>query len=140
MRLVPRVNETVVRVKNMQYPTVKHVQFVRGEYLHYSFAWREKYGERIRRRFPVDAFAAGFSAAATEVAIDLPPDSLAPVEEECYACRQPAYQIKLTPHILPFARCQLVPVDEAYRMQWSFNLILPKFDEFESFGWYGARS
>ena len=35
MRLVPRVNETVVRVKNMQYPTVKHVQFVRGEYLHW---------------------------------------------------------------------------------------------------------
>ena len=35
MRLVPRVNETVIRVKNMQYPTVKHTQFVRGEHIHW---------------------------------------------------------------------------------------------------------
>ena len=35
MRLVPRVNETVHRVKHLQYPTVKNVQLIRGEYAHW---------------------------------------------------------------------------------------------------------
>ncbi len=68
---------------------------VRGDHLHYSFAWREKYGARVRRRFPVDAFAAGFAAAATEVAFSLPPGALASREQSCFACRQPACGFEL---------------------------------------------
>ena len=68
-----------------------------GEYLHYSFAWREKYGTRVRRRFPIDAFAAGFAAAATEIAFDLRAGSLDPAEEVCYACREPSCELKLAP-------------------------------------------
>ncbi len=67
----------------------------RGDHLHYSFAWREKYGSRVRRHFPIDAFAAGFSAAATEVAFALPPGTLGPSEKSCYACRQPACDFEL---------------------------------------------
>lgn len=68
---------------------------VRGNHLHYSFAWQDKYGARVRRHVPMDAFAAGFSAAATEVAFDLPEGALEPAEKECYACRQPACEIEL---------------------------------------------
>ena len=38
-----------------------------GDYLHYSVAWNEKYGQ-VRRKHPVDGVAAGFSAAAIELA------------------------------------------------------------------------
>ncbi|MEM7350990.1 MAG: 4-vinyl reductase [Acidobacteriota bacterium] len=68
---------------------------VRGDHLHYSFAWREKYGSRVRRNFPIDAFAAGFAAAATEVAFSLPPGTLSSSEESCFACRQPACGFEL---------------------------------------------
>ncbi len=68
----------------------------RGQYLHYSFAWREKYGSKIRRRFPIDAFAAGFAAAATEVAFDLPPGSLTSSEASCFVCREPECSIELS--------------------------------------------
>ena len=68
----------------------------RGEYLHYSFAWREKYGAKIRRRFPVDAFAAGYASAATEVAFGLKPGTLASSEADCYACREPACRFELS--------------------------------------------
>lgn len=56
---------------------------VRGDYLHYGFGWREKYGGNFKRSAPADAFAAGFSAAATEVAYDLDPGCLLGVEERC---------------------------------------------------------
>ena len=69
----------------------------RGEHLHYSFAWREKYGARIRRRYPIDAFAAGFATAATEVAFDLPAAALAAAEADCYVCREPACRFNLRP-------------------------------------------
>ncbi len=62
----------------------------RGECLHYSLAWREKYGSRVSRQQPIDAFAAGFAAAATEVAFDLEPGSLQSTEAACFACREPA--------------------------------------------------
>ncbi|MCP3999067.1 MAG: hypothetical protein GY722_28990 [bacterium] len=68
---------------------------VRGDHLHYSFAWREKYGSRVRRRFPIDAFAAGFAAAATEVAFGLSPGTLTSNEKSCFACRQPACSFEL---------------------------------------------
>ena len=56
---------------------------VRGEQLHYGFGWREKYGHRLSRSAPADAFAAGFSAAATEVAYGLDPGSRGAREECC---------------------------------------------------------
>ncbi|MEM7350249.1 MAG: hypothetical protein AAF657_05550 [Acidobacteriota bacterium] len=75
----------------------------RGEHLHYSFAWREKYGSRIRRRFPIDAFAAGFAAAATEMAFALPNGSLQATETECYVRRDPACRFQLRPQEAPSA-------------------------------------
>lgn len=39
-----------------------------GEFLHYGHSWHEKYGKVVRRRTTADAFAAGFAAAAVEVA------------------------------------------------------------------------
>ena len=56
---------------------------VRGEQLHYGFGWREKYGGTLTRSAPADAFAAGFSAAATEVAYGLDPGTLSGNEERC---------------------------------------------------------
>lgn len=70
---------------------------VRGDHLHYSFAWHEKYGSRVRRHFPIDAFAAGFSAAATEVAFDLARGSMNPSEKSCFVCRQPACEFDVLP-------------------------------------------
>ena len=52
-----------------------------GEHLHYGQAWFEKYGATVRRRSPADAFAAGFAAAAVDLAYDLPPLSSAATEE-----------------------------------------------------------
>jgi len=68
----------------------------RGSYLHYGFTWREKYGSRVRRRHPADAFAAGYAAAATEVAFSLAPGSLRATEPACFACREPACEIEIT--------------------------------------------
>lgn len=56
---------------------------VRGEHLHYGLGWREKYGRTLKRSAPADAFAAGFSAAATEVAYELEPGTLSAHEERC---------------------------------------------------------
>lgn len=67
----------------------------RGEFLHYSFSWREKYGAKISRRHPIDAFAAGYVAAATEVAFDLAPGSMASNETSCYVLREPSCQFDL---------------------------------------------
>ncbi len=61
----------------------------RGSHLHYGHAWHEKYGARVRRRDPADAFAAGFGAAALEVAFDLPAGSINGKEERCVAMREP---------------------------------------------------
>lgn len=55
-----------------------------GEFLHYSFAWKEKYGGKIARLTPVDAFAAGFVAAAVQAAFDYE-FSFTATEESCYA-------------------------------------------------------
>jgi hypothetical protein len=58
-----------------------------GRPLHYSHTWQEKYGGWIRRSTPADAMAAGFAAAATEVAFDLPRESVRGVEHSCVARR-----------------------------------------------------
>ena len=68
----------------------------RGDALHYSFAWREKYGSKVKRNAPIDAFAAGFAAAATELAFDLPTGSLASSESACFACREPFCDMDVT--------------------------------------------
>ncbi len=68
----------------------------RGTYLHYGHAWREKYGRKIRRMSPADAFACGFSAAATEVAHGLESGSLEAHEGECVAMRSSDCGFKIT--------------------------------------------
>ena len=81
-----------------------------GDFLHYGFSWREKYGHTVRRRTPADAFAAGFAAAAVEVAYDLPRESMGAVERECVAMRAPRCEIALVPGAPAAARA---PVREA---------------------------
>lgn len=66
-----------------------------GSHLHYGFAWLEKYGKQVRRRHPADGFAAGFAAAALEIAYDLSPGSLRGVEHECVALRAPQCRIQV---------------------------------------------
>lgn len=56
-----------------------------GDYLHYGFGWREKYGKVINRTHCADGFAAGFLAAANELAYDLDIGSLAATESGCIA-------------------------------------------------------
>lgn len=70
---------------------------VHGDHLHYGFAWREKYGHTVRRRTPADAFAAGYAAAAVEVAYDLPRESMGATEGECVALRAPRCELTLAP-------------------------------------------
>lgn len=77
-----------------------------GEHLHYSFAWREKYGEKVRRRRPIDAVAAGFAGAATELAFELEPGSLVGHEASCYACRDAGCRFELSPTTTPGAAPQ----------------------------------
>ncbi len=67
----------------------------RGEHLHYSYAWREKYGDMVNRLAPLDAVAAGFAAAATEVAFDLAPGAISAEEVECYGLKAPACRFRL---------------------------------------------
>jgi hypothetical protein len=67
-----------------------------GEFLHYGFAWAEKYGQKVRRRTPADAFAAGYAAAALEVACSLERESVLAEETACIATRSPQCTFKLT--------------------------------------------
>lgn len=68
----------------------------RGSWLHYGFAWHEKYGAMVRRRFPADAFAAGALAAAAEVAHGLPVGSVHCAETKCFATRHSQCEFTLT--------------------------------------------
>ena len=72
-----------------------------GSHLHYGFSWLEKYGKQVRRRHPADGFAAGFAAAALEIAYDLGPGSLCGVEHECVALRSPQCRIEIAPDAIP---------------------------------------
>lgn len=67
-----------------------------GEYLHYGHAWREKYSKQIKRRQPIDAFAAGFAAAAALVAQQQPAASIQATEDACIALRDPRCHFTLT--------------------------------------------
>ena len=82
----------------------------KGDYLHYGFAWREKYGKDISRKNPADAFAAGFAAAATEVAYDLSPGRIAGNETECIAMGAPACRIATTMAEDRFATRGVLPI------------------------------
>jgi len=68
-----------------------------GEHLHYGRAWSEKYGASVRRRHPADTFAAGYTAAAAEVAAGLPRESVLANEDRCIAMRAPRCEFSLTP-------------------------------------------
>ena len=61
----------------------------RGNFLHYGFAWQQKYGSRVTRRTPADGFASGFIAAAVEVAFKLPVASMECEETQCIVTRAP---------------------------------------------------
>lgn len=65
-----------------------------GEFLHYGYAWAQKYGHRVRCRFPQDAFAAGVAAAALEVTFDLPP-CVEATETSCVAMKAPQCEFSL---------------------------------------------
>jgi hypothetical protein len=67
-----------------------------GEFLHYGFAWHQKYWHRVRRRTPADAFAAGFIAAATEVAFGLDAEALDAKETNCLAMKAERCSFELT--------------------------------------------
>ncbi len=69
----------------------------RGSWLHYGYAWHEKYGAAVRRRNPADAMAAGWLAAATEVAYNLPRESMGCTETQCIAMRAPRCEFTLKP-------------------------------------------
>lgn len=60
---------------------------LRSSSLHYGYAWVEKYGKKVKRDFPCDAVAAGFAAAALEIAYDLPAGSTTAHETQCLAKR-----------------------------------------------------
>ncbi len=68
---------------------------VRGETLHYGICWSEKYGHLVRRHHPADAFAAGFCAAAIELAHDLRPGSMTTTEYECITMRAPLCRFRV---------------------------------------------
>lgn len=66
-----------------------------GEYLHYGYTWAQKYGQRVRRRHPADAFAAGYAAAAVEVAYGLERETMEATETKCVAMRAERCQFEL---------------------------------------------
>ena len=70
---------------------------VRGDYTHYGFSWKDKYGKAVRRTLPADAFGAGYAAAAVEVAYDLPLGSLKAEETTCIATGAPNCEFTLSP-------------------------------------------
>ena len=73
-----------------------------GQHLHYGHAWQEKYGGDLRRKTPTDAFAAGFAAAASEIAYRLPAGSRSCREEECIAINHSACTLSVGTGEEPF--------------------------------------
>lgn len=59
-----------------------------GEHLHYGFAWREKYGSRVKRIDPMDAVAAGMTAAIAKLTDPAAADYRGR-ELQCIAMRAP---------------------------------------------------
>ena len=67
-----------------------------GTHLHYGWSWHEKYGKDIRRNHPADGFAAGFAAAAAEIAYELEPNSVTASEQACVVLREPSCRFTVT--------------------------------------------
>ena len=65
--------------------------------LHYGVTWREKYGSIVTSEKPVDAFAAGFVAAATALAFGLDPETMDAEETECLALRNDQCRFAIKP-------------------------------------------
>ena len=72
-----------------------------GSFLHYGYSWREKYGKDIKRRRPADGFAAGFVAAAAEVAHALPLWTLGAHEHVCVSMRAEQCRFEVGPRTAP---------------------------------------
>ncbi|MCK6508729.1 hypothetical protein L6R29_02030 [Myxococcota bacterium] len=66
-----------------------------GDFLHYGYTWKEKYGEKVRRRHTADAVAAGCAVAATEIAFDLPMGTLDVAEETCVSLGAPQCRFQI---------------------------------------------
>ena len=60
----------------------------RGQYLHYSFAWKQKYGSRVRCRNPQDPFAAGYIAATAAMVYGVKPGTYDTKEVSCAAMHE----------------------------------------------------
>jgi hypothetical protein len=93
-----------------------------GEYLHYGFSWLQKYGHTVRRKQPADAFAAGFAAAATEIAFDLERGSMGVAESACVARKEPRCEFELSAGASPEAHRPCVHKEE------SVSAVQPTFD------------
>jgi hypothetical protein len=70
---------------------------VKGSFLHYGYSWSQKYGQIVKRKQPADAFGAGFAAAAAEMALGLPAESMGAHESECVAMKAPGCTFQLKP-------------------------------------------
>ncbi len=79
-----------------------------GEFLHYGYSWMQKYGQKVRRRSPADAFAAGYAAAAVEVAFGVPRETMDTAEIACVATRAEQCRFELKQSASPPA--QVAPV------------------------------
>ncbi len=93
----------------------------RGSWLHYGFAWHEKYGAAVRRRSPADALAAGYVAAATEVAHGLPRESVHCTENHCIAMRSPNCEFTVTPGKADAPRLDVTPLQVRTHLKPSFT-------------------
>ncbi|HEY0190388.1 MAG TPA: hypothetical protein VGC42_04650 [Kofleriaceae bacterium] len=82
----------------------------RSSSLHYGYAWREKYGAKVKRTDPADAVAAGFASAATELAFGLAWDGISATEHKCLATRDA--ECELTLQTAP-SQPASPPIDEA---------------------------
>ncbi|HEX4422800.1 MAG TPA: hypothetical protein VH165_33020 [Kofleriaceae bacterium] len=82
----------------------------RSASLHYGYAWREKYGSRVKRAEPADAVAAGFASAATELAFGLAWDGISASEHKCLATRDAECEFKLE---TTTSQTASPPIDEA---------------------------
>ncbi|MCB9641340.1 MAG: hypothetical protein H6728_04875 [Myxococcales bacterium] len=88
---------------------------VRGDFLHYGYTWKEKYGQVVSRSEPTDAFGGGFAAAAVEVAFGLPYDSLSVEETSCVAQGQGSCEFQLQRQVPREALPPMLTVEESER-------------------------
>jgi hypothetical protein len=79
----------------MSFQLEKRGGSARGEFLHYGFSWKQKYGEKIRCLAPLDAVAAGYAAAVAEAAFDLPAGSRTARETHCIAMKHGACEFQI---------------------------------------------